>query len=193
MKNFKLIILAILTLAVCLSSSSCTSYEILYDELKSEYSDLEYEYESREDIITELQGDLEYYSDMIEYYELLCQKYGFLTHEQAYDNDYHYIEPGSLIYHTDFYCKKANTSKLQIVDIFLYSALEKCSECEAACNERYVIRLLDPATKLYHHTYEPCAPHFTKDYKTISTPYIATTEEKAKTMKYNPCPVCIEN
>lgn len=203
--NFFKPISTILLLTICLSLSSCTTYsnyEMLYYELESAYSELESDYSIlKEDYQNQeaqfeeerkyFEGDLEDYTSMVEYYELLCKEYGFLTHEQAYDSNYYYVEPGTLIYHTDFYCQKANSSKLQIVDIFLYTALEKCAECDAACNEKYVIRLIDPVTKLYHHTYEACAPHFTKDFKTISTPYIATTEQKAKEMKYTPCPICM--
>ena len=191
MEICKLIISTILSLSICLSLSSCTSYsnyETIYDELQSDYDILEEDYRHIEASLAEVP---ENYTDIIKYYELICKEYGFLTYEQAYDSDYYYVEPGSLIYHTDFYCKKANSSNLQIVDIFLYSTLEECAECTAACKEKYVIRLLDPATKLYHHTNEACAPHFTKDFKTISTPYIATTEQKAKEMKYTPCPICI--
>ncbi len=188
MEISKLIISTILSLTLCLSLSSCTTYsnyEMLYDELESDYNKLEEDYLNQKARTEEVS---ENYAGIIEYYELLCKEYGFLTYEQAYDSDYYYVEPGALIYHTDFYCKKANSSNLQIVDIFLYSSLEECAECDAA---KYDIRLADPVTKLYHHTDEACAPHFTKDFKTISTPYIATTEQKAKEMKYAPCPICM--
>ena len=197
MKRFKLSILSLLHLALCLFLSSCTTYRMSYDELESEYLHIKDEYEilekQHEESLNEHYEEIENCYDIIDYYELICKEYGFLTHDQAYDRDYYYVEPGSLIYHTDFYCKKANSSKLQIVDAFLYTTLEECAECDAACNESYVIRLIDPVTKLYHHTYEACAPHFTKDYKTVSTPYIATTEQKAKEMKYTPCPICIKD
>ncbi|MBQ2742323.1 MAG: hypothetical protein IJF32_05910 [Oscillospiraceae bacterium] len=188
MEIFKLIISTILSLSICLSLSSCTpdsNYETLYHELESDYYELEEDYRNQ---VARLETNSENYADIIEYYELICKENGFLTYEQVYDSDYYYVEPGSLIYHTDFYCKKANSSNLQIVDIFLYSTLEECAECDAA---KYDIRLVDPATKLYHHTYEACAPHFTKDFKTVSTPYIATTEQKAKEMKCAPCPICM--
>lgn len=188
MKVFKRILLTVLLLVICLSFSSCTRdshYEALYRELESDYYELEEECLNKESSIEETK---EYYSEIIEYYELLCKENGFLTYEQAYSGDYCYVEPGALIYHTDFYCKKANSSNLKIVDIFLYSALDECPECEAVY---YDIRLVDPITKLYHNTYEPCAAHFTKDFKTLSTPYIATTEQKAKELKYAPCPACI--
>ena len=188
MKIFKLIISTILSLSICLSLSSCTSYsnyETLYDELQSDYDILEEDYQHIKAYLAEIPDD---YTDIIEYYEFLCKENGLLTYNQSYHSDYYYVEPGALIYHTDFYCKKANSSNLQIVDIFLYSTLEECAECDAVY---YDIRLVDPITKLYHHTYETCAPHFTKDFKTISTPYIATTEQKAKEMKYTPCPICM--
>ncbi len=187
MKTFKLIS-SFLLLIICLSLSSCASdsnYETLYHELEEDYYELEEECLNKE---ARLEENQEYYSGIIEYYELICKEYGFLTYEQAYDSDYYYVEPGSLIYHTDFYCKKANSSNLQIVDIYLYSTLEICADCDAS---EYNIRLVDPVTKLYHHTNEACAPHFTKDFKTISTPYISTTEQRAIEMKYSPCPVCI--
>ena len=188
MEKFKLIISVLLSLIICFSFSSCTpdtNYETLYRELESDYYELEEECLNKESSIEETK---EYYSEIIEYYELLCKENGFLTYDQAYDFGYFYVEPGSLIYHLDFYCKKANSSNLQIADILLCSTLDECPECVEA---HYDIRLADPTTKLYHHTDEACAPHFTKDFKTLSTPYIATTEQKAEELKYIPCPVCI--
>ena len=188
MKIFKLIISTFLFLTLFLSLSSCNksiNYESLYRELESDYYELEEELRNKE---AQIEDTKENYNGIIEYYEVLCKEFGLLTYEQAYDSEYYYVEPGALIYHTDFYCKKANSSNLQLVDIFLYSTLEECAECHATY---YDIRLIDPVTKLYHHIYEACAPHFTKDFKTISTPYIATTEQKAKEMKYTPCPICI--
>lgn len=188
MKIFKLIISIILSLTFYFSLSSCSTdnnYEKLYHELESEYDILEEDYLHTKESLAEIPDD---YTDIIEYYEFLCKENGLLTYDQSYYSDYYYSEPGALICHIDFYCKKANSLNLQIVDIFSSSALEECSECDAVY---YDIRLLDPVTKLYHHTYEVCAPHFTKDFKTISTPYIATTEQKAKELKYTPCPICI--
>lgn len=198
----------------CLVSCSSNNYELSslqeeYNRLKNEYNELKNLYQTCKDdsdsYISTMEEEYEiflYNKDLkIKYYEDMCKKLHLLNYDEAILKPmYYYVETATGIRHKDYYCSATNPSLFKIQDLSGsigggYLDFDSSSDnsnvsknrdplsCPTCVNTS--VCLLDPSAKKYHDKYSEIP--FTKDYKTVSFPYMYTTDKKAKELGYIQC------
>lgn len=151
--------------------------------------------------IESLTEDIAMYEDIIEYkhpkiieyYEELCQEFGYLTYEQVYDAEYYgyYVDETTKLIHRDWLCKDFITkddffrTDYTVCDYAKYTVCECCEQFGT-----FLPDFLDDESDIYHKGYNIFEG--TKDYKTRIKEYRFVTEESAINAGYSLCPLCEE-
>lgn len=133
------------------------------------------------------------YEAKIEYYEILCDYYGYHTYESVYYPELwcNYFPEDSNIYHNDWLCPEFdNTSSYFIsADSWFYEELENYVLCDicGGCD----ICFLDVNTNIFHSK----KSHLelgTEDYITSYGVYRFVREETAIANGFTPCDYCFQ-
>ena len=145
---------------------------------------------TQEDEIELLREELAHCEEVIQYYESLCDYYGYLTYESVYDFELwsNFIDSETNIIHDDWLCDRLDRShKGVFVTDNSVSVFEDCTECPVCVGVETVF--LDEIKRIFHSE-KYNLDLGTDDYVSHNINYRLVSAENALKNGYSKCDCC---